>query len=163
MQSTAQTGWYIKSKFNLKIKTFTNNWQVEPTVAGQAGKPLTLASTRSPTFHCRRAAAAAAALLAPFLRLGAIRGNFRRYSQIKENDVNRTEKPNSALCQNRPEIEQLGTNWNLATKFAGIEARKNMEKSKGKKAVRTTESDETLISVCLWKEKISEAERYEFG
>lgn len=42
------------------------------TVAGQAGKPLTLASTRSPTFHWRRAAAAAAALPAPFLRLGAI-------------------------------------------------------------------------------------------
>lgn len=42
------------------------------TLAGQAGKPLTLASTRSPTFHFRRAAAAAAALLEPFLRLGAI-------------------------------------------------------------------------------------------
>lgn len=41
------------------------------TVAGQAGNPLTLASTRSPTSHFRWAAAAAA-LLAAFLRLGAI-------------------------------------------------------------------------------------------
>jgi len=47
---------------------------------------LTLARTRSPTFHCRRAAAAAAALLAPFLRLGAMEGpSDRGTHQEKEN------------------------------------------------------------------------------
>ena len=42
------------------------------TTAGQAGNPLTLARTRSPTFHSRRADDAAAALPPPLLRLGAI-------------------------------------------------------------------------------------------
>lgn len=43
------------------------------TMAGHAGKPFILASTRSPTFHCAAAAAAAAAADAPrFLLAGAI-------------------------------------------------------------------------------------------
>lgn len=58
-------------------------------MAGQAGKPLTLASTRSPTFHCRRAAAAAAALLEPFLRLGAI--GLENLTQLKSNRVGQTD------------------------------------------------------------------------
>lgn len=65
----------LNSTVSRKIGDFTRNWKVARTVAGQAGKPFTLARTRSPTFHWRRAAAAAAALLAPFLRLGAIRGS----------------------------------------------------------------------------------------
>lgn len=46
--------------------------QITRTVAGQAGKPLTLASTRSPTFHCRRDAGTAEFFLPAFLRAGAM-------------------------------------------------------------------------------------------
>lgn len=108
------------TNFNRKLKSEKR----DHTVAGHAGNPLTLASTRSPTFHCRRAAAAAAALLVPFLRLGAIGRSRRRYNQMKwkESDLKWMK------CQIRSIIERFGTLRNLTLELSGIENRGVTEK-----------------------------------
>lgn len=98
------------------------------TVAGHAGNPLTLARTRSPTFHWRWAAAAATALLAPFLRLGAIGWNRCRYDQMRgqgSDDVNWIEYRNWSM------MARIDTVLNLPMELAGIETRRIGEEKRG--------------------------------
>lgn len=94
-------------------------------MAGQAGKPLSLASTRSPTFHCRQAAAAAAALLPPFLRLGAIRES-QTTATIKQELHRRNSGDKRLGGRYAQPLTRLGTGFSRhgrAAPFAGIQGR----------------------------------------